>query len=39
MTLDEWTPDSGLITAAFKLRRREVVAKYRQDIEDMYRAK
>jgi long-subunit acyl-CoA synthetase (AMP-forming) len=36
LTLDEWTPDSGLVTAAFKIRRREVVDRYKSEIEEMY---
>jgi long-chain acyl-CoA synthetase len=39
LTLDEWTPESGLVTAAFKIRRREVVEKYRREIEEMYHSK
>ncbi len=36
LTDDEWTPDSGMVTAAFKIRRREIVAKYRQKIDKIY---
>lgn len=32
----EWTPESGLVTAAFKIRRRNVYDKYRDDIGQMY---
>jgi long-chain acyl-CoA synthetase len=39
LTLDEWTPESGLVTAAFKIRRREVVEKYRREIDEMYHSK
>lgn len=38
LTLDEWTPDSGMVTAAFKLRRREVVERYRKEIDEMYQS-
>ena len=31
-----WTPDSGLVTAAFKLKRKEVVAKYSDVIKKIY---
>ena len=37
LTLDEWTPESGLVTAAFKIRRREVVEKFRKEIDFMYK--
>ena len=33
---DEWTPDSGLVTAAFKIRRRQIVDFYRDDINKVY---
>ena len=36
LTLDEWTPDSGLVTAAFKIRRRFIVQKYEAQIDKMY---
>ena len=36
LTLDEWTPDTGLVTAAFKIRRRFIVQKYETQIGDMY---
>lgn len=31
-----WTPDSGLVTAAFKIKRKEVVRKYKEVIERIY---
>ena len=31
-----WTPDSGLVTAAFKIRRKEVVEKYKNEIKSLY---
>jgi len=34
--VNEWTPDSGLVTAAFKIRRRNVYDKYQQEIAQMY---
>ena len=36
MTLDEWTPDTGLVTAAFKIRRRFIVEKYQKQIDELY---
>lgn len=33
---EEWTADSGLITASFKLRRREIEKFYAADIKRMY---
>jgi len=34
--LDAWTPDSGLVTAAFKLKRRPIQDFYQQHIDRMY---
>ncbi|XP_018787785.1 PREDICTED: long-chain-fatty-acid--CoA ligase 4 isoform X2 [Bactrocera latifrons] len=31
-----WSPDMGLVTAAFKLKRKEIQEKYQQDIKRMY---
>ncbi|XP_018021963.1 long-chain-fatty-acid--CoA ligase 4 isoform X2 [Hyalella azteca] len=36
LTPDLWTPDSGLVTAAFKLKRRAVESRYLDDIRRMY---
>ena len=36
LVLDEWTPESGLITAASKLKRKEVEKHYLSEIEKMY---
>lgn len=33
---DLWTPDSGLVTAAFKIKRKEVLEKYKSDIKRLY---
>lgn len=33
---DSWTPDSGLVTAAFKLRRKQIRDFYQKDIQRMY---
>lgn len=35
LTLDEWTPDSGLVTAAFKIRRRFISQKYASELEEL----
>eukprot|EP00095_Tigriopus_kingsejongensis_P008538 maker-scaffold81_size397536-snap-gene-2.20 protein:Tk08538 transcript:maker-scaffold81_size397536-snap-gene-2.20-mRNA-1 annotation:"long-chain-fatty-acid-- ligase 3" len=34
---EPWTPESGLVTAAFKLKRKPIQQKYEQEIKDMYR--
>ena len=34
--LDEWTPESGLVTAAMKLKRKELENYYSNDIKKMY---
>jgi long-chain acyl-CoA synthetase len=31
-----WTPDSGLVTAAFKLKRKNIQDHYQSDINRMY---
>merc|ERR550525_285697 len=36
ITNDEWTPETGLVTAAFKIRRKQVVARYRHEIDLLY---
>lgn len=38
MTLipNPWLPDSGLVTAALKLKRKEIQKKYQEDINRMY---
>ena len=33
---EEWTPDSGLVTAALKIRRKQIRDFYIRDIERMY---
>lgn len=32
-----WTPDMGLVTAAFKLKRKDIQNKYQADIDRMYK--
>ncbi|XP_076338573.1 fatty acid CoA ligase Acsl3-like [Tachypleus tridentatus] len=36
LVTEEWIPDTGLVTAAFKLRRKIIQNYYRCDIETMY---
>jgi long-chain acyl-CoA synthetase len=33
---DEWTPENGILTAAMKLKRREIDSKYATDIEQLF---
>lgn len=33
---DEWTPENGLVTAALKLRRKNLLDFYQKDINSMY---
>ena len=35
---EAWTPDSGLVTAAFKLKRKPLQQHYQADIDRMYGA-
>ncbi|XP_018025786.1 long chain acyl-CoA synthetase 9, chloroplastic isoform X3 [Hyalella azteca] len=36
LTAELWTPDSGLVTAALKLRRKQLGQQYRDMVRDMY---
>ena len=36
LVLDEWTPQSGLVTAAMKLKRKEIEKYYLKEIQSMY---
>ncbi|XP_074047369.1 fatty acid CoA ligase Acsl3 isoform X2 [Macrotis lagotis] len=36
---DPWTPETGLVTDAFKLKRKELKTHYQEDIERMYGGK
>ena len=36
LCLDEWTPESGLVTAAMKLKRKELETRYSSEIQKMY---
>jgi long-chain acyl-CoA synthetase len=33
---EQWTPESGLVTAAFKIKRKDILDKYKADITRMY---
>ncbi|KAJ3073986.1 long-chain fatty acid-CoA ligase, partial [Rhizoclosmatium hyalinum] len=33
---EEWTPQNGLLTAAMKLQRKQIVTKYKSEIAKMY---
>jgi hypothetical protein len=34
-----WTPESGLVTAALKVRRQSVQAAFKRDVDDLLRQK
>jgi len=36
LTSEEWGPESGLVTAAMKLKRRPLQERYQEDINRMY---
>lgn len=36
LTLEPWTPDTGLVTAALKLRRKQLNNHYEHSVHDMY---
>jgi long-chain acyl-CoA synthetase len=33
---EEWSPDNGMLTAAMKLKRVNIVSKYRSEIDEMF---
>jgi long-subunit acyl-CoA synthetase (AMP-forming) len=35
---EPWTPESGLVTAAFKLKRKPIQTRFQREINDMYDA-
>ncbi len=35
---DLWTPESGLVTSAFKLKRKPIQERYQDDINKMYKS-
>lgn len=35
---EQWLPETGLVTAAFKLKRKQIETKYRPEIDQMYKA-
>ncbi|MFB6265191.1 MAG: long-chain fatty acid--CoA ligase [Bradymonadaceae bacterium] len=36
LTTDEWTPENGMLTPTLKLKRREIMAEYGQQLADLY---
>ena len=38
LVVDEWSPQSGMVTAAFKLKRKPIEIRYKKEIEEMYGA-
>ena len=36
LVTEVWTPDTGLVTEAFKLRRKNIESRYHKDIMRMY---
>ena len=36
VTCDEWTPESGLVTATQKLKRKNIENKYQEQIQQLY---
>ncbi|KAL7714007.1 Long-chain-fatty-acid--CoA ligase [Entamoeba marina] len=36
LILDEWTPENGMLTAAFKLKRQPIYNTYKQSIEQLF---
>ncbi|XP_030634631.1 long-chain-fatty-acid--CoA ligase 3a [Chanos chanos] len=39
LSAEPWTPETGLVTDSFKLKRKELKAHYQKDIERMYSSK
>lgn len=39
LSAEPWTPETGLVTDAFKLKRKELKTHYQDDIERMYGGK
>jgi len=33
---DEWTPENGMLTAANKLKRQNIIAKYKPQLDALY---
>lgn len=36
LVTEVWSPDMGLVTAAFKLKRKDIQERYKHDINRMY---
>ncbi len=34
---DQWTPESGLVTAALKIKREQLKAKFKNDLDILYK--
>ncbi len=39
VVIEPWTPESGLVTDALKLKRKAIEQKFKDDIEDLYQEK
>lgn len=37
LVTDEWTPENGVLTPSFKIQRAKIIAKYKSEIEKMYK--
>jgi long-chain acyl-CoA synthetase len=35
---EKWTVDNGMLTATLKLRRNEIMTRYKESIDELYRA-
>lgn len=36
LVTEVWSPDMGLVTAAFKIKRKDIQERYKDDIKRMY---
>lgn len=36
LVTEVWSPDMGLVTAAFKIKRKDIQERYKEDIKRMY---
>lgn len=37
LAADPWTPESGLVTAALKIKREQVKAKFKNELQQLYK--
>jgi len=37
LSSEEWTPQNGMLTAAMKLNRNDIIKKFKNDIDGMYK--